>query len=152
MGKGQRRGKKGVRETDIGRDRDGGGETYQVSGILFDESLECNKNSNHEVPQFRPTPCQVTPIWTAPSRTDRSWSGHKAWEGAAGQQAAESLVLTLGWAMRAGCYTDGLWGNNCSWLTGGVLKLSTVQTVYKHSPGGWFCRNERQKENWEAKG
>lgn len=63
-GEGQRRGKKGVRETDIGRVRDGGGETYQVSGLLFDGSLECNENSNHEVPQFRPTPFQVTPIWT----------------------------------------------------------------------------------------
>lgn len=51
------------------RRRDGGGETYQVSGILFDGSLEYNQNPNHEVPQFRPTPFQVTPIWTDPSST-----------------------------------------------------------------------------------
>lgn len=59
----------GGQEWERGRNEGWGGETYQVSGILFDGSLECNQNSNHEVPQFRLTPFQVTPIWTDPSST-----------------------------------------------------------------------------------
>lgn len=63
---GQREWEKEERETEGGM---GEGETYQVSGILFDGVSRMQSKSNHEVPQFRLTPLQAIPIWTDPSST-----------------------------------------------------------------------------------